>query len=109
MTLREVIELSELIKNIILGLSVPAILFIAQQMYKLFKKTNAESKATTDGIKALLRHEIKSIYDEAYEQGFITAFNSKMVEDTYTSYKMLKGNSYIDQLMCKIREFDIKD
>ncbi len=109
MTLREVIELSELIKNIILGLSVPVILYIAQQMYKLFKKANIENKATTDGIKALLRHEIKSTYDEAYKQGFITSFDSKMVEDTYTSYKALKGNSYVDGLMCKIRNFDIKD
>ena len=60
-----------------------------------------------DAIKCLLRNDILSIYDKCKDAKTITRYQLQSVHLSYSIYKKLKGNSFIDEIMGEIKEFEI--
>ncbi len=62
-----------------------------------------------DAVKCLLRNDILNIYDRCKEVKRITRYQLQSVHLSYTIYKKLKGNSFIDDIMKEIKDFEIID
>jgi hypothetical protein len=60
-----------------------------------------------DAVKCLLRNDILNIYDRCKDNKKITRYQLKSVNLSYSIYKKLKGNSFIDEIMEEIKEFEI--
>lgn len=65
------------------------------------------AKYFVDAVKCLLRNDILSIYDKCKDTRKITRYQLQSVHLSYTIYKKLKGNSFIDEIMEEIKEFEI--
>jgi hypothetical protein len=65
--------------------------------------------AMIQSVKCLLRNDILSIYDKCKEDKKITYWQLQAVEKSYKLYRLLKGNSFIKDLMERIREFELID
>lgn len=62
-----------------------------------------------EAVKCTLRNDILAIYDRCKVEKNITRYQLQSVHLTYSVYKKLKGNSFIDEIMEEIKEFKIKD
>ena len=62
-----------------------------------------------EGIKCCLRNDILNIYDRCKEKMQITRYQLQSVYFTYSVYKKLKGNSFVDEIMEEIKGFEIID
>lgn len=60
-------------------------------------------------IKCTLRNDILDIYDRCEERGKITHFQLQSISYSYDRYKKLKGNSFIDEVMQKVKKFELID
>jgi hypothetical protein len=58
-------------------------------------------------VKCLLRNDILAIYDKCKESKKMTKYQKQSVHLSYTIYKKLKGNSFVDDIMEEIKEFEI--
>jgi hypothetical protein len=67
------------------------------------------AKYIIDAVKCLLRNDILYIYDKCKEKKEITRYQLQSVHLSYSIYKKLKGNSFIDEIMEKIKGFKIID
>lgn len=67
------------------------------------------AKSIHRGTKCSLRNDILSIYDRCKPKKQITRYQLQSVHYTYTEYKKLGGNSFIDEIMDEIKGFDIID
>ena len=65
------------------------------------------AKYVIDAIKCLLRNDILNIYDKCKESKKITRYQLQSVHLSYSIYKKLKGNSFIDEIMGEIKDFEI--
>lgn len=65
------------------------------------------AKYIIDAIKCLLRNDILNIYDKCKDAKKITRYQLQSVHLSYSIYKKLKGNSFIDEIMGEIKEFEI--
>lgn len=63
--------------------------------------------AQTRAIKCSLRNDILEIWDRCKNDKKITKFQLEAIELSYTEYKKLKGNSFVDSIHEKIKTFDI--
>lgn len=63
--------------------------------------------AQTRAIKCSLRNDILEIWDRCKEDKKITKFQLEAIELSYTEYKKLKGNSFVDNIHEKVKTFDI--
>lgn len=61
------------------------------------------------GIKCSLRNDILEIYDKCKNKRKITHYQLQSVMYSYDAYKKLKGNSFVDEIVEKINEFEIID
>lgn len=66
-------------------------------------------KSIHRGTKCSLRNDILSIYDRCKKSKTITRYQLQSVHYTYTEYKKLKGNSFVDEIMEEIKNFEIAD
>lgn len=66
-------------------------------------------KSIHRGTKCSLRNDILSIYDRCKPAKEITRYQLQSVHFTYTEYKKLGGNSFVDEIMEEIKEFEIAD
>ena len=60
-------------------------------------------------VKCLLRNDILDIYDRCNETETITRWQLQSIELSYTLYRLLKGNSFVKDLMIKVRGFKVID
>ncbi len=60
-----------------------------------------------EAVKCLLRNDILAVYDRCKENKKITKYQLQSVHLSYKIYKKLKGNSFVDEIMDKIEEFEI--
>ena len=60
-------------------------------------------------IKCSLRNDILDIRDKCRENKKITQYQLQAIEFSYTEYKKLKGNSFVDDIHKKIKTFEIID
>lgn len=67
------------------------------------------AKYVVEAVKCLLRNDILSIYDRCKPKKQITRYQLQSVHLSYTIYKKLKGNSFIDEIMEEIKDFVIID
>jgi hypothetical protein len=65
------------------------------------------AKYIIDAIKCLLRNDILAIYDKCKTDKKITRYQLQSVHLSYSIYKKLKGNSFIDEIMEEIKAFEI--
>lgn len=66
-------------------------------------------KSIVDGIKCSLRNDILDIYDRCKDSKKITRYQYQSMMYSYASYKKLKGNSFIDEIIERIKEFELID
>lgn len=67
------------------------------------------AKYVVQAVKCLLRNDILYIYDKCKETKKITRYQLQSVLLSYTIYKKLKGNSFIDEIIEIIKSFEIVD
>ena len=65
--------------------------------------------AMIQAVKCLLRNDILAIYDRCKDKEEITYWQLQAVEHSYRLYRILRGNSFILDLMKRIRNFKIID
>lgn len=61
------------------------------------------------GIKCSLRNDILAIWDRCKDTKQITQYQLQSIKYSYDLYKKLKGNSFIEQIMERIKDFEIID
>ena len=61
------------------------------------------------GIKCTLRNDILDIYDRCKEKKEITHYQLQSIAFSYDVYKKLKGNSFVDDIVEKVKEFEVID
>lgn len=66
-------------------------------------------KSLIDGIKCTLRNDILSIYDKCKEKEEITQYQLLSIEYSYEVYKKLKGNTFVEDIIKKVRKYKIVD
>lgn len=67
------------------------------------------AKSIHRGTKCSLRNDILNIYDKCKIKKQITKYQLQSVHFTYEEYKNLKGNSFVDEIMEEIKDFEIVD
>lgn len=65
--------------------------------------------AQTRAIKCSLRNDILEIWDKARKENKITKYQLQALELSYTEYKKLKGNSFVDDIHERVKNFEIVD
>lgn len=61
------------------------------------------------GMKCTLRNDILDIYDRCKEKRAITHYQLQSIKYSYDVYKKLKGNSFVDDIVEKVNDFEIVD
>lgn len=61
------------------------------------------------GMKCTLRNDILDIYDRCKEKRGITHYQLQSIAYSYDVYKKLKGNSFVDDIVEKVKDFEIVD
>lgn len=67
------------------------------------------AKAMLESVKCSLRNDILAIYDRCKKDKKITKYQLEGIERSYTLYKSLKGNSFVDAIHEKVKKFDLID
>lgn len=62
-----------------------------------------------DSVKCSLRNDILSIYDRCKHDKKITKYQLEAIEYSYNLYKALKGNSFVDRIHEKIKDYEVVD
>lgn len=70
-------------------------------------KARCWAKRITEGQKCMLRSEILSIYFRCAESRKIKQYQAEMVYSLYEAYKAMGGNSFIENVMEEIKEFEV--
>lgn len=81
------------------------ITFFAGELIALWGFVTNINKST----KCTLRNDILNIYDRCKEQKSITRYQLQSITYSYDRYKKLKGNSFVDEIMEKIKDFELVD
>lgn len=64
-------------------------------------------KARTEGIKCLLRAGIVNQYYEYYDKQCIPFYKKEAIAKEYEAYKVLGGNSFIEDMMNEINTWRV--
>ena len=59
--------------------------------------------------KCTLRNDILDIYDRCKDRGVITRYQLQSITYSYDRYKKLKGNSFVDEIIERIKDFKLVD
>ena len=59
--------------------------------------------------KCTLRNDILDIYDRCKDSGTITRYQLQSIMYSYDRYKKLKGNSFVDEIIDRIQDFELID
>lgn len=65
--------------------------------------------AIIEGIKCSLRNDILTIYDRCKEKQQITYYELEAIMYSYKIYKILNGNSFVKEIIDKVKEFELID
>lgn len=61
--------------------------------------------ANREATKCSLRNDILQIYSECKDNKEITLYQLQAIEMSYTLYKKLKGNSFVDDILKEIKDY----
>lgn len=81
------------------------IVFICTLLVGLYKF----GKAMLESTKCSLRNDILEIYDRCKDSRKITKWQLESILYSYKQYKALKGNSFVDSLVERVKKFEIID
>lgn len=90
-------ELLDFLKNywvLITSLLVPFLLFVF---------------AMIEGIKCTLRNDILAIYDRCKENKKISKYQLEAIMHSFKIYKMLRGNSFVENIVERVKLYEIID
>lgn len=59
--------------------------------------------------KCTLRNDILDIYDRCKDQKKITHYQLQSMMDSYDRYKSLKGNSFVNEIIERVQDFELID
>ena len=65
--------------------------------------------AMIESTKCSLRNDILNIYDRCKDSKKITKWQFESILYSYKQYKALKGNSFVENLVEKVKNFEIID
>lgn len=65
--------------------------------------------AMIQAVKCLLRNDILAVYDRCKEEKKITYWQLDSIEQSYKLYRTLKGNSFVKDLVERVRKFELID
>lgn len=66
-------------------------------------------KSINEASKCSLRNDILDIYDRCKEKKEITHYQLQSIQYSYQLYKKLKGNSFVEDIMKRIEDFELID
>lgn len=61
------------------------------------------------GIKCSLRNDILDIYDRCKDKKMITHYQLESIQYSFTIYKKLKGNSFVEEIVERVKKFELVD
>ena len=67
------------------------------------------AKTILKGTKCSLRNDILDIWDKCNAKKEITHYQLQSIQYSYELYKKLKGNSFVDEIMKRIKDFKVID
>ena len=65
--------------------------------------------AMIQAVKCLLKNDILAIHDRCKDDETITYWQLDSIEKSYKLYKFFKGNSFVDDLVERVRKFNVID
>jgi hypothetical protein len=65
--------------------------------------------AMIQAVKCLLRNDILAIYDRCKKDKKITKWQLDSIEKSYKWYEFFKGNSFVKDLVERVRKFELID
>jgi hypothetical protein len=65
--------------------------------------------AMIQAVKCLLRNDILSIYDRCKNEKKITLWQLDSIEKSYKLYAFFRGNSFVKDLVDRVRNFEVID
>lgn len=65
--------------------------------------------AMIQSVKCLLRNDILAIYDRCKDERKITYWQLDSIEKSYKLYSFFRGNSFIKDLVDRVRKFEVID
>lgn len=71
-------------------------------LYKYIKSSN-------EAMRCSLRNDILSIYDKCKDKKQITMYELQAIEYSFETYKKLKGNSFVEDIVMNVKTFEIVD
>ena len=63
--------------------------------------------AMIEGIKCSLRNDILQIYNSCKTEKKITQFELDAIHHSYRVYKILRGNSFVEQIVSIVKKYEI--
>ena len=60
-------------------------------------------------LKCLLRNDILAIYDRCKDEKKITYWQLDSIEKSYKIYDFFRGNSFVKDLMERVRKFEVTE
>ena len=61
------------------------------------------------GTKCSLRNDILDIYDRCKDKKQITLYQLQSIKSSYELYRKLKGNSFVEDIVKRVEEFEVID
>ena len=66
-------------------------------------------KSIHRGTKCSLRNDILDIYDRCKETKTITYYQLESIKSSYEEYRKLRGNSFVEEIVERVKDFEIID
>jgi len=67
------------------------------------------SNSMIQATKCSLRNDILDIYDRCKETGKITHYQLEAIQHSYQIYNKLKGNSFVEAVVERVKQFELVD
>lgn len=67
------------------------------------------TKSMIEATKCSLRNDILDIYDRCKETNQITHYQLEAIEHSFSLYKKLKGNSFVEAVVERVKQFELVD
>lgn len=67
------------------------------------------ARSILEGTKCSLRNDILDIYDRCKDDKRISHYQLQSIQYSYELYKKLKGNSFVDNILERVKNFEVID
>lgn len=81
---------------------------ILTERTKLLEEQSIQVNFLKEGLLSLIRHNLKTGYDKAFNRGYTTQEEFDIIAESYSSYKALGGNGKGEEIYEKYKRLKIK-